>query len=149
MWAKNHFSLLQGVVHTHTFNQGQFAVVKPIGVLPGISILETPRFMASLLRNGTPPEGVPPMRIPWLHGEAPGDSLSRSLICPLLQDEDPALIQGPSPKLWGTPAGNYQLRDGLHLTGGRRSAVPTCGDGIPTMVRKRFVLGGEPEPMLT
>ena len=89
------------------------------------------------------------MGIPWLHGEAPGDSLSRSLICPLLQDEDPALIQGPSPKLWGTPAGNYQLRDGLHLTGGRRSAVPTCGDGIPTMVRKRFVLGGEPEPMLT
>ena len=68
------------------------------------------------------------MRIPWLHGEAPGDSLSKSLICPLLQDEDPALIQGPSPKIWGTPAGKYTAplwMDSL-CQGVGGSAVSTC-----------------------
>ena len=68
------------------------------------------------------------MRIPWLHGEAPGDSLSKSLICPLLQDEDPALIQGPSPKIWGTPAGKYMAplwMDSL-CQGVGGSAVSTC-----------------------
>ena len=70
------------------------SVVKPI-----LDLLGAIWVLGAAVPEWNLSEEVSPMRIPWLHGEAPGDSLSRSLICPLLLDEDPALIQGPSPKI--------------------------------------------------